>query len=64
MKCPECGSRLVYRSRSADAPYLRLLLCTRMRRHWCGEKFLVPVWQTLGQDVEPPPQGRELPKSA
>jgi len=55
MECPHCRSQLVFRSRSEDHPAFRLLLCTMLRCHFCGDTFLAPVWKTAGQQIEPPP---------
>ncbi|MCA9026519.1 MAG: hypothetical protein KDA86_15030 [Planctomycetaceae bacterium] len=54
IRCPECCSDQVFRSQSKDKPWLRAMLCTRMRCHWCGLAFVAPLWQTAGKDVEPP----------
>lgn len=54
MRCPECWSDKVYRSRSTDKPWLRVVLCSRMRCHYCGLTFVSPIWQTAGKDIEPP----------
>jgi hypothetical protein len=56
MQCPHCASQLVFRSRSADHAAYRLVLCTKLRCHYCGKSFLAPLWQTAGRVVDPPPR--------
>lgn len=56
MECPHCYSHLVFRSRTTDRPVYRLVLCTKLRCHYCGETFLAPMWQTAGKHIEPPRQ--------
>ncbi len=53
VRCPECYSEKVFRSQSTDKSWLRVVLCSRMRCHWCGLTFVTPPWQTAGREVEP-----------